>query len=167
MTERLQAAFQPRPSSAISFSVSRFVSGCEDCNTNTETSVTGETRRSNASSSSTDGSPLAQVNLRVGSIAVSKWLTFGHVLSSTVRHELVPIKGSVKRRSILVIDGLGNDDWSFYAAETYPAATFFNLSPRVRPPTRAREAQEQQTLRQIIPAAQEAPAVAVAVTEQA
>ncbi|KAG4273197.1 hypothetical protein FPRO04_14578 [Fusarium proliferatum] len=89
-----------------------------------------DTRDNSETSSSTDGSPLAQVNLRVGSIAVSKWLTFGHVLSSTVRHELVPIKGSVKRRSILVIDGLGNDDWSFYAAETYPAATFFNLSPR-------------------------------------
>ncbi|CVK97129.1 uncharacterized protein FMAN_11335 [Fusarium mangiferae] len=89
-----------------------------------------KTRRSDASSSSEDGSPLAQVNLRVGSMTVSKWLTFGHVLFSDVRHELVPVEGSLKRHSILVIDGLGNDDWSFYAAETYPAATFFNLSPR-------------------------------------
>jgi hypothetical protein len=63
-------------------------------------------------------------------MTVSKWLTFGHVLFSDVRHELVPVEGSLKRHSILVIDGLGNDDWSFYAAETYPAATFFNLSPR-------------------------------------
>ncbi|KAK6601403.1 hypothetical protein H4I96_06744 [Botrytis cinerea] len=33
------------------------------------------------------------------------------------------------------IDGLGNDDWSFYAAETYPTCTFYNLSPTAPPPT--------------------------------
>ncbi|VZH90031.1 unnamed protein product [Fusarium fujikuroi] len=76
MTERLRAAFQPHPSPSTPFSVSKFVSGYEDRNTNTEVPEDGE------------------------------------------------------RHSILVIDGLGNDDWSFYAAETYPAATFFNLSPR-------------------------------------
>ncbi|KAK3493987.1 hypothetical protein B0T13DRAFT_324703 [Neurospora crassa] len=85
---------------------------------------------SRCSQSSEDGSPLALVNLRVGSMTVSKWLTFGHVLFSPVRDELLNDVGSLKRPSILVIDGLGNDDWSFYAAETYPAATFFNLSPR-------------------------------------
>ena len=92
-----------------------------------------EARRSDASSTtqcSEDNSPLAQVNLRVGSMTVSKWLTFGHVLFSPVRDELIAEVGSLKRPSILVVDGLGNDDWSFYAAETYPAATFFNLSPR-------------------------------------
>jgi hypothetical protein len=90
-------------------------------------------RRSTASSCSQDSedlSPQSQVNLRVASMTVSKWLTFGHVLFSPVRDELVPVVGSLRRHSILVIDGLGNDDWSFYAAETYPAATFFNLSPR-------------------------------------
>ncbi|KAF5975323.1 hypothetical protein FBULB1_7434 [Fusarium bulbicola] len=141
MTERLRAAFQLHPSPSTPFSVSKFVSGYEDRNTNTDVPAAGEvsrrssrsshkTRLSDASSSSEDGSPLAQVNLRVGSMTVSKWLTFGHVLFSDVRHELVPVEGSLKRHSILVIDGLGNDDWSFYAAETYPAATFFNLSPR-------------------------------------
>ena len=92
-----------------------------------------QVRRSYASGSSQaseDNSPLAQVNLRVGSMTVSKWLTFGHVLFSPVRDELISEEGSLKRPSILVIDGLGNDDWSFYAAETYPEATFFNLSPR-------------------------------------
>lgn len=141
MTERLRAAFQPHPSPTTPFPVSDLVSGQEDRDANIETPAVGEvsrrssrssrkTRRSDASSSSEDGSPLAQVNLRVGSMTVSKWLTFGHVLFSDVRHELVPVEGSLKRHSILVIDGLGNDDWSFYAAETYPAATFFNLSPR-------------------------------------
>jgi hypothetical protein len=92
-----------------------------------------ESRRSNASGSSQgseDNSPLSQVNLRVGSMTVSKWLTFGHVLFSPAREDLIQVVGSLKRHSILVIDGLGNDDWGFYAAETYPAATFFNLSPR-------------------------------------
>lgn len=92
-----------------------------------------EARRSTASGSSRsseDNSPLSQVNLRVGSMTVSKWLTFGHVLFSPVREDLVQVVGSLKRRSFLVVDGLGNDDWGFYAAETYPAATFFNLSPR-------------------------------------
>ncbi|KAH6841014.1 hypothetical protein B0I37DRAFT_438543 [Chaetomium sp. MPI-CAGE-AT-0009] len=97
-----------------------------------------QVRRSNASSStqcSEDNSPLSQVNIRVGSMTVSKWLTFGHVLFSPVRDELIAEVGSLKRPSILVVDGLGNDDWSFYAAETYPAATFFNLSPRAPLPT--------------------------------
>ncbi|KAJ4302087.1 hypothetical protein N0V88_002223 [Collariella sp. IMI 366227] len=100
-----------------------------------------QTRRSDASGStqgSEDSSPLAQVNLRVGSMTVSKWLTFGHVLFSPVRDELISDVGSLKRPSILVVDGLGNDDWSFYAAETYPAATFFNLSPRAPLPAEHR-----------------------------
>lgn len=92
-----------------------------------------QTRRSNASGSSQgsdDNSPLSQVNLRVGSMTVSKWLTFGHVIFSPLRDDLAPTADTTKHHSVLVIDGLGNDDWSFYAAETYPAATFFNLSPR-------------------------------------
>jgi len=62
-------------------------------------------------------------------MTVSKWLTFGHVLFSPAREEIMQLEGSAKRHSILVIDGLGNDDWSFYAAETYPNSTFYNLSP--------------------------------------
>ncbi|CAM1510046.1 Fc.00g003810.m01.CDS01 [Cosmosporella sp. VM-42] len=146
MTERLRTAFQPHPSPSTPFSVSEFVSGYGKRNNSMELSQMVENsprssrssrrdRKSDASSNSDDSSPLAQVNLRVGSMTVSKWLTFGHVLFSDVRHDLVPVEGSLKRHSILVIDGLGNDDWSFYAAETYPAATFFNLSPRAPLPT--------------------------------
>jgi hypothetical protein len=87
-----------------------------------------------SSRSSTDESPLGEVNLRVGSMSVSKWLTFGHVLFSPVRHSLVEdeqrVPRPLHRHSVLVLDGLDNDDWGFYAAETYPAATIFNLSPR-------------------------------------
>ena len=78
-------------------------------------------------------SPMAQVNLRVGSMSVSKWLTFGHVLFSPARESLDNAQPS-KHHSILVIDGLGNDDWSFYAAETYPEATFYNLTTSSQQP---------------------------------
>ena len=52
-------------------------------------------------------SPLAQVNLRVGSMTVSKWLTFGHVLFSPARDSVPPEKSNIEFR-VLVIDGLGN-----------------------------------------------------------
>ncbi|TGO52037.1 hypothetical protein BOTNAR_0337g00020 [Botryotinia narcissicola] len=81
-------------------------------------------------------SPISQVNLRVGSMSVSKWLTFGNVLFSPARDEVGNLMDGprTKCHSILVIDGLGNDDWSFYAAETYPTCTFYNLSPTAPPP---------------------------------
>lgn len=53
-------------------------------------------------------SPLAQVNLRVGSMTISKWLTFGHVLFSPARVEILQPNDPAKHHSILVIDGLGN-----------------------------------------------------------
>ncbi|KAI0600560.1 hypothetical protein F4775DRAFT_70537 [Biscogniauxia sp. FL1348] len=150
MTARLNAAFKfgsDQPSTP--FSVSEFVSGYGDRNisnlelekspnpsarasscSNQSVKTGASNKRSSGSSRNSEESPLSQVNLRVGSMTVSKWLTFGHVLFSPVREELLIPDGSPKRHSILVIDGLGNDDWSFYAAETYPGATFYNLSPR-------------------------------------
>ena len=56
-----------------------------------------------------NSSPISQVNLRVGSMTVSKWLTFGHVLFSPARESIVHAEGS-KLHSILVIDGLGNGE---------------------------------------------------------
>ncbi|KAH9909949.1 hypothetical protein F4778DRAFT_25888 [Xylariomycetidae sp. FL2044] len=147
MTARINAAFKFGPDPpATPFSVSEFVSGYGDRNNSDTKASEPAPRNSSSSTASAKGkpasarnsnssqnseeTPLSQVNLRVGSMTVSKWLTFGHVLFSPVREDLVNAVGSLKRHSILVIDGLGNDDWSFYAAETYPAATFFNLSPR-------------------------------------
>ncbi|KND91844.1 hypothetical protein TOPH_03447 [Tolypocladium ophioglossoides CBS 100239] len=150
MTERIRTAFQPHPSPSAPFSVSDVVPsyGKRNNSDDVENAKDPAAKRSSSSSGKTifsdcstttsdDGSPLAQVNLRVGSMTVSKWLTFGHVLFSDIRHELVPVESSLKRHSILVIDGLGNDDWSFYAAETYPAASFYNLSPRAPLPAEA------------------------------
>ncbi|KAG6197163.1 hypothetical protein E4U10_000261 [Claviceps purpurea] len=92
-------------------------------------------------SSANDGTPLpfSEVNLRVGSMTVSKWLTFGHVLFGEIRHQLPFFETLANSHSILVIDGLGNDDWSFYAAETYPSISVFNLSPRPPVPPQAKK----------------------------
>ncbi|KAI1753361.1 hypothetical protein F4782DRAFT_92129 [Xylaria castorea] len=157
MTARINAAFRFGSEPPVTpFSVSEFVSGYGDRDSSkiepdqelkaspeeVSSSHDGETAEAGSNRSSQDGkrtsgssglseeTPLSQVNLRVGSMTVSKWLTFGHVLFSPVREDLISGDSSLKRQSILVIDGLGNDDWSFYAAETYPAANFFNLSPR-------------------------------------
>lgn len=147
MTAKLNEALEAAGAAPLTpFSVTEFVTGYGDRNNSVDmgqtqdkhgsTSTDSKRRKARISVASTcsqvseDNSPLSQVNLRVGSMTVSKWLTFGHVLFSPARDDLVPVVGSLKRHSILVVDGLGNDDWSFYAAETYPAATFFNLSPR-------------------------------------
>ncbi|KAK1996175.1 hypothetical protein LX36DRAFT_127682 [Colletotrichum falcatum] len=144
MTERLKAAFALKPdedSTTLVPAVDIPVGIIDRESTELARRATAASQRSSGSSrksrqsdcsfrSSEDESPLSQVNLRVGSMTVSKWLSFGHVLFSPARDQLLDVVGSLKRHSILVIDGLGNDDWSFYAAETYPAATFFNLSPR-------------------------------------
>jgi hypothetical protein len=53
-------------------------------------------------------SPVTQMNIRLGSMTVSKWLTFGHALFSPVREEMLEIGERAKHHSILVIDGLGN-----------------------------------------------------------
>ncbi|RXG48967.1 hypothetical protein VDGE_04656 [Verticillium dahliae] len=144
MTERIKAAFAPKPEetppqplAASDTALRRSGEGSRRPSLTSQQRNSNLSRKSTGSSckSSEDESPLSQVNLRVGSMTVSKWLSFGHVLFSPVRDELVPEVGSLKRPSILVIDGLGNDDWSFYAAETYPAATFFNMSPRAPLPT--------------------------------
>lgn len=114
----------PTPTSAMSFG--DFISGYGD--RNNSVSVNGDqgqepSRASQSSSrksissantsnsirriSDDNNSPISQVNLRIGSMTVSKWLTFGHVLFSPAREEIMQSEGS-KRHSILVIDGLGN-----------------------------------------------------------
>ena len=66
----------------------------------------------------------AQTNLRLSALQVSRWLSFGRVLFSPAHTE---IQHSRPNR-VLVLDGLGNGDWSFYCALTYPSATVYNLS---------------------------------------
>ncbi|KAI1424416.1 hypothetical protein F5Y12DRAFT_456020 [Xylaria sp. FL1777] len=148
MTARINAAFrfdsEPTATQLSVSNISKEESNQESesppranssSNDNEEAKVNSErssqaSERISTSSGVSEETPLSQVNLRVGSMTVSKWLTFGHVLFSPVREDLVDSDSSLKRQSVLVIDGLGNDDWSFYAAETYPVANFYNLSPR-------------------------------------
>ena len=70
--------------------------------------------------------PSMQNNLRFDALMTSRWLSFDRVLFSPA---LVEAKHHHKGR-VLVLDGLGNDDWSFYCAETYPHVDIFNLSPK-------------------------------------
>jgi hypothetical protein len=69
---------------------------------------------------------IAQTNLRSASLMTSRWLSFGRVLFSPAHNR---VKNTDSER-ILVIDGLGNDDWSYYCALTYQNATVYSLSIR-------------------------------------
>ncbi|KAI9741001.1 MAG: hypothetical protein M1834_002712 [Cirrosporium novae-zelandiae] len=70
--------------------------------------------------------PAARSNLRFGALMTSRWLSFGRVLFSPAHDEV----SSTLQNNILVIDGLGSDDWSFYCALTYSNATVYSISPR-------------------------------------
>ena len=63
-----------------------------------------------------------QSKLRFEALMTSRWLSFDRVLFSPAHNEVMGDR-------ILVLDGLGNDDWSYYCAETYTDASIFNLSP--------------------------------------
>ena len=67
--------------------------------------------------------PTAQTNIRSGSLMTSRWLSFGRVLFSPAHNHV----NTGEQERILVIDGLGNDDWSFYCALTYTNADVYNL----------------------------------------
>lgn len=122
MAARMKDAFTVVPSPTTPMSFTDFFSGYEERNNSIQGASTRNGRRpsqgssrKSASSNTTmlvaeqdSSSPISQVNLRVGSMTVSKWLTFGHVLFSPAREQLMQIEGSMKRHSILVIDGLGN-----------------------------------------------------------
>ena len=67
--------------------------------------------------------PIGQSDLRFAALMTSRWLSFGRVLFSPA-HNLVEASAG---HQILVIDGLGNDDWSFYCAVTYPDSVVYDL----------------------------------------
>ena len=73
----------------------------------------------------THSGPIVLSSLRFDALMTSRWLSFDRVLFSPA---LVEAKSDHPSR-VLVIDGLGNDDWSFYCAETYVDVDVFNLSP--------------------------------------
>jgi hypothetical protein len=64
---------------------------------------------------------MAQNELHYASLMVAKWLSFGRVLFSPAHDEIQ----TLAERHILVIDGLGNEDWSIYCAVSYEAQRAF------------------------------------------
>lgn len=85
---------------------------------------TGGRRNTDIMAERTDTGPGPQSNLRFSALMTSRWLSFGRVLFSPAHMEI----HSNRQDRVLVLDGLGNDDWSFYCALTYPNATVYNLS---------------------------------------
>ncbi|RMZ82129.1 hypothetical protein DV737_g2199, partial [Chaetothyriales sp. CBS 132003] len=59
--------------------------------------------------------PGEQSELHYASLEVARWLSFGRVLFSPAHDEI----HMLPQRNVLVIDGLGNEDWSIYCAVTY------------------------------------------------
>lgn len=65
--------------------------------------------------------PTRHSDRQYASLMVSRWLSFGRVLFSPAHQEIE----ANPQRHVLVIDGLGNEDWSIYCAVTYQAEEAF------------------------------------------
>lgn len=115
-----------RRSTRVSASVSGSPQRISTSNSQHSRNSSSEKKRNTAimaeRTTSTSG---AETNLRFSALMTSRWLSFGRVLFSPAHME---IQSNLHNR-VLVLDGLGNDDWSFYCALTYPNATVYNLSP--------------------------------------
>lgn len=79
--------------------------------------------------------PIGLSNLRYGALMISRWLSFSRVLFSPVHNKVT----TTPHERVLVLDGLGNDDWSYYCAETYPTANIHSLNSMIQPQTVASE----------------------------
>ncbi|KAJ5646588.1 hypothetical protein N7490_002960 [Penicillium lividum] len=86
----------------------------------------GDGRKPIPGSSEREWDAVTRTNMRSASLMTSRWLSFGRVLFSPAHNH---VKTGTHGR-ILVIDGLGNDDWSFYCSLTYPDAEVYSLSGR-------------------------------------
>ncbi|KAJ5513655.1 hypothetical protein N7463_003207 [Penicillium fimorum] len=83
-------------------------------------------REQEAASSEREWDAVTRTNMRSASLMTSRWLSFGRVLFSPAHNH---VKAGSQGR-ILVVDGLGNDDWSFYCSLTYPDAEVYSLGGR-------------------------------------
>ncbi|KAJ5452685.1 hypothetical protein N7445_000868 [Penicillium cf. griseofulvum] len=83
-------------------------------------------REQEAASPEREWDAVTRTNMRSASLMTSRWLSFGRVLFSPAHNHVKP--GGQGR--ILVVDGLGNDDWSFYCSLTYPDAEVYSLGGR-------------------------------------
>lgn len=65
--------------------------------------------------------PTKHSDRQYASLMVARWLSFGRVLFSPAHQEIM----ANSQRHVLVIDGLGSEDWSIYCAVTYQAQDAF------------------------------------------
>lgn len=72
---------------------------------------------------SNDHGNMALFRFRV--LMTSKWLSFGRLLLSPAHDEL----GNGPDDRVLIMDGLGNRDWSYYCAVSYPNTQVYSLGP--------------------------------------
>ncbi|KAL8820323.1 MAG: hypothetical protein Q9223_001431 [Gallowayella weberi] len=93
----------------------------------TASSAVEQKRHTQIMAEKTRNSSGSQSNLRFSALMTSRWLSFGRVLFSPAHNEIMQSTKQTPNR-VLVLDGLGNDDWSFYCALTYPDATVYNLN---------------------------------------
>ncbi|KAL8799402.1 MAG: hypothetical protein Q9182_005920 [Xanthomendoza sp. 2 TL-2023] len=93
----------------------------------TASSAVEQKRHTQIMAEKTRNSSGSQSNLRFSALMTSRWLSFGRVLFSPAHNEIMQSTKQIPNR-VLVLDGLGNDDWSFYCALTYPDATVYNLN---------------------------------------
>jgi hypothetical protein len=78
--------------------------------------------------------PAADNELHYASLMISRWLSFGHVLFSPAQDDVC----NNPDRHILVLDGLRNDDFSYYCCVTFKTAYVHSLKevePRRRRPS--------------------------------
>ena len=61
--------------------------------------------------------------LRYHAVMISQYLSFSRVLFSPIHTEV----STHMSERVLILDGLGNDDWSLYCALKYPEAIVYNL----------------------------------------
>ncbi|KAL8870463.1 MAG: hypothetical protein Q9174_003501, partial [Haloplaca sp. 1 TL-2023] len=145
-------------SSAISKQRSS-VSGSHYSQPSARSSVSDEHKRHTQIMAEKTRNSSGQSNLRFSALMTSRWLSFGRVLFSPAHDEIQ----TTKQDRILVLDGLGNDDWSFYCALTYPDAMVHNLSSFKRMGSASARKREQGTVasppnhRQIFHAGMSAP----------
>ncbi|PWW72843.1 hypothetical protein C7212DRAFT_366264 [Tuber magnatum] len=96
-----------------------------------------------------------EMTVRLWALMASRWLSTDRVLVSPAHEMMTGITTAVGPRAsgggrVLVIDGLGTDDWSFYCALSYPSAKIYNLSPSLSssnadtPPSPSRPQNHQQ-----------------------
>lgn len=138
LSARFKEALNSTATPTTPGSFTEFMAGFQDRSSEAANNSNSDQRRSSSSSKSNSNSdrsrkslsataeqfamsPMSQVNLRVGSMNIAKWLTFSNALFSPAKDDIVQVGGPAKQHSILVIDGLGNGKSFTLTSQTPPS----------------------------------------------